>query len=135
MMSFRTFTALLATIVAGCLILIVVFLALYAWPAVRLNGFGFLSGNNWNLGNLYGSPVTVSGQQILPGAQYGILFLIVGTLLSTGIALVIAVPFGVGAAMFLADSVPLELRPWVSFFVELLAAIPSVVYGLWATWW
>jgi len=131
MMSFRTFTALLATIVAGCLILIVVFLALYAWPAVRLNGFGFLSGNNWNLGNLYGSPVTVRGQQILPGAQYGILFLIVGTLLSTGIALVIAVPFGVGAAMFLADSVPLELRPWVSFFVELLAAIPSVVYGLW----
>jgi phosphate transport system permease protein len=59
------------------------------------------------------------------------LFLIVGTLLSTAIALAIAVPVGVGAALFLAEGVPAPLRPWLSFFVELLAAIPSVVYGLW----
>jgi len=130
-MNFRRFTALLAGVVAIVLVLIVVFLAAYAWPAVRLNGFHFLIDNSWNLGRQYGTPITVNGQQILPGAHYGILFLIVGTLLSTAIALALAVPVGVGAALFLAEGVPPIMRSWLSFFVELLAAIPSVVFGLW----
>ncbi|HZD48075.1 MAG TPA: ABC transporter permease subunit, partial [Silvibacterium sp.] len=129
--SFRTFTALLGSVVALTLFAIVGFLAIYSWPAVRLNGFGFLFQNGWNLGRQYGTPITVGGQLILPGAHYGILFLIVGTLLSTAIALLIAVPLGVGSAMFLAEAVPQLARPWISFFVELLAAIPSVVLGLW----
>jgi phosphate transport system permease protein len=128
---FRTVTALLGSLVAASLIAIVVFLALYAWPAIRFNGFHFLIHNTWNLGSLYGNPVTVRGQQVLPGAHYGILFLIAGTVLSTAVALLIAVPLGVGAAMFLADGVPPLFRPWISFFVELLAAVPSVVFGLW----
>ncbi len=130
-MRFRRFTALLASTVAGILIVIVAFLGIYAWPAVRLNGLSFLFENSWNLGSMYGTPITVHGQQILPGAHYGILFLIVGTLLSTAIALTIAVPVGVGAAIFLAEGVPPMMRSWLSFFVELLAAIPSVVFGLW----
>jgi phosphate transport system permease protein len=129
--NFRNFTALLGGLVAGSLIVIVAFLAIYAWPAVRLNGFGFLYENSWDLGSLYANPITVHGQQIMPGAHYGILFLIVGTLLSTLIALLLAVPIGVGAAMFLAEGVPAQMQTWLSFFVELLAAIPSVVYGLW----
>lgn len=128
---FRSVTAVLAIIVGASLIVMVVFLGVYAWPAVCLNGFAFFTQNSWNLGSLYANPVTLNGQQILPGAQYGILFLIVGTVLSTAIALVVAVPLGVGAAMFLAEGVPPLMRPWFSFFVELLAAIPSVVYGLW----
>ncbi len=130
-MNFRRFTALLASVVAIVLVVIVVFLAAYAWPAVRLNGFHFLIDNSWNLGRQYGTPITVHGQEILPGAHYGILFLIAGTLLSTAIALAIAVPVGVGAALFLAEGVPPIMRSWLSFFVELLAAIPSVVFGLW----
>ena len=130
-MNFRSFTAVLGSLVAGSLISIVLFLLIYAWPAVRFNGLHFLTRNNWNLGSLYGNPITVRGRQVLPGAHYGILFLIAGTLLSTLIALAIAVPVGVGAALFLAEGVPPLLRPWLSFLVELLAAIPSVVYGLW----
>ncbi len=130
-MAFRRLIAPIASLVGLSLIGIVVFLWDYAWPAMKLNGFHFLISNNWNLGNLYGNPITQNGQQIMPGAEYGILFLIAGTLLSTAIAVIIAVPFGVGSAMFLAEGVPPVLRPWVSFFVELLAAIPSVVYGLW----
>ncbi|MGH9606759.1 MAG: phosphate ABC transporter permease subunit PstC [Terracidiphilus sp.] len=131
-MTFRRLIAPLASLVGVSLIVIVVFLWNYAWPAIKFNGFHFLVSDNWNLGNLYGNPITApNGQQVMPGAAYGILFLIVGTLLSTAIALLIAVPFGVGSAMFLAEGVPSSLRPWVSFFVELLAAIPSVVYGLW----
>lgn len=130
-MIFRRLLAPLAAIVGLSLIVIVVFLAIYAWPAVKLNGLHFLTLNNWNLGNLYADPITFHGQQILPGAKYGILFLIAGTLLSTLIAVVLALPLGVGAAMFLSEGVPPVVRPWLSFFVELLAAIPSVVYGLW----
>lgn len=131
LVSFRRCTGLLACTVGGSLVVIVVFLAIYAWPAARLNGLAFLVKNDWNLGSLYADPVTIHGQQILPGASYGILFLLVGTLLSTALALALAVPVGVGAAIFLAEGVPSALRPWISLFVELLAAIPSVVYGLW----
>jgi phosphate transport system permease protein len=121
----------LASLVGLALIVIVVFLAVYAYPAIRFNTWKFLIENSWNLGSQYGEPIVVHGQQILPGAHFGILFLIVGTLLSTLIAIVLAVPLGTGSAMFLAEAVPTRLRPWISFFVELLAAIPSVVFGLW----
>lgn len=130
-LSLRTLTVLLGSLVPLSLFAILAFLALYSWPAVRLNGLGFIFHNGWNLGSQYAQPVMVHGQMILPGAQYGILFLIVGTLLSTALALVIAVPLGVAAAMFLAEAVSPLFRPWISFFVELLAAIPSVVFGLW----
>ena len=130
-MSFRRLIAPLASLVGLSLIAIVAFLWVYAWPAMKFNGFHFLVDNNWNLGNLYSDPITQHGQQIMPGAEYGSLFLIAGTLLSTLIAVIIAVPFGVGSAMFLAEGIPPLFRPWVSFFVELLAAIPSVVFGLW----
>jgi phosphate transport system permease protein len=130
-MLFRRLIAPLASLVGLSLSMIVVFLWDYAWPAMKFNGFHFLVSNNWNLGNLYGDPIIRNGQQIMPGAEFGILFLIAGTLLSTLIAVLIAVPFGVGSAMFLAEGIPPVFRPWVSFFVELLAAIPSVVFGLW----
>jgi phosphate transport system permease protein len=130
-MKFRWFVGLLGSVIGAIFLILIAFLAIYAWPAVRLNGIGFLTDNSWNLGSLYGEPILVRGQQILPGAHYGILFLIVGTLLSTLIALMLAVPLGIGSALFLADAVPPGLRTWVSFFIELLAAIPSVVFGLW----
>lgn len=130
-MLFRRLIAPLASLVGVSLIMIVAFLWNYAWPAMKLNGFHFLVDNHWNLGNLYGDPIVQNGQMIMPGAEFGILFLIAGTLLSTLIAVLIAVPFGVGSAMFLSEGIPPLFRPWVSFFVELLAAIPSVVFGLW----
>jgi phosphate transport system permease protein len=130
-MRFRGFLAAAAGVLPASLMLIVLFLAIYAWPAIRFNGLEFVTGNFWNLGNLYGNPVSVAGTAVMPGAQYGILFLIVGTLLSTLIALLIAVPVGVGAAVFLAEAVPGRLRMPLSFVVELLAAVPSVVFGLW----
>jgi phosphate transport system permease protein len=130
-MKFRTALAVIAGVLPASIMAVLFFLADYSWPAVRFNGIGFVTGNVWNLGNLYGSPIVRNGVQTMPGAHYGILFLIVGTLLSTAIALVLAVPIGVGAAVFLAEAVPGRLRLWLSFFVELLAAVPSVVFGLW----
>ena len=130
-MKFKVWLGLIAGILPAVLVAIVLFLAVYSWPAMHFNGPGFVVRDVWNLGNLYANPVTFHGTQIQPGASYGILFLIVGTLLSTLIALMLAVPVGVGAAIFLAEAVPDHLRLWISFFVELLMAIPSVVFGLW----
>jgi phosphate transport system permease protein len=130
-MKFRTWLGILAGALPASLAAVVVFLTIYAWPAITFNGFGFAIRDTWNLGNLYGNPVMIAGRMLQPGATYGILFLIVGTLLSTLIALLLAVPVGVAAAIFLAEAVSGKFRVWISFFVELLAAIPSVVFGLW----
>jgi phosphate transport system permease protein len=64
--------------------------------------------------------------------QYGALPFIFGTVVSSVLALVIAVPLSVGVAVFITEMCPVALRGMLSFTTELLAAIPSVVYGLWA---
>ena len=79
-------------------------------------GFGFFSGQDWD-------PVQ---------DHYGALPFIYGTLVSSLLALLIAVPLSVGTAVFLTEMCPVWLRGPLSFFTELLAAIPSVIYGLWA---
>lgn len=130
-MTYRRLLALFAGVLPASLIAVILFLAVYSWPAVRFNGLDFVTSTTWNLGNTYGDPILRNGVAVLPGARYGILFLVAGTLLSTVIALVLAVPTGVGAAIFLAEAVPGRIRLWLSFLVELLAAVPSVVFGLW----
>lgn len=78
-------------------------------------GLGFLTSSSWN-------PVT---------GQFGALPAIYGTVVSSLIALLLAGPIGILVGIFLADICPLRLRQPLSFVVELLAAIPSVVYGMW----
>jgi len=87
-----------------------------AWPALKQFGAGFLSGANW-----------------VPNRErYGVLPFLVGTVLTSIIALVIAFPPGLAIAIFLSeDFLPAPVRQFMRFVVELLAAIPSVVYGLW----
>src|ERR1700758_3252278 len=79
-------------------------------------GFKFFGTSDWN-------PVN---------EQFGALPFIYGTLLSSLVALIIAVPLSIGVAVFTTEMCPKALRGPLSFFVELLAAIPSVIYGLWA---
>jgi phosphate transport system permease protein len=85
------------------------------WPALRHFGLSFLTTDTWD-------PVN---------SVFGAGPAIVGTLLTSLIALVIATPLALGAAIFLAEFAPPWLRTPVAFLVDLLAAIPSVVYGLW----
>lgn len=128
---FRWGVGLVAGLLPLSLLLILAFLLHAAWPAITFNGFGFLVHNSWNLGNMYADPVTIRGHEVLPRANYGVLFLVVGTLLSSLIALVLAVPIGILSAVFLAEGLRGTARSLGSFLVELLAAVPSVVYGLW----
>ncbi len=128
---FRIMLVLATSLIPLALLAILVFLAKYSWPAIHFNGWHFLSGHTWNLGNLYANPVRQRGQLAPIGANYGILVFIVGTLLTSGIALLIAIPVSIGVAVFLAEGLKTRLRGALSFIVELLAAVPSVVYGLW----
>ncbi len=130
-MIFKRFLNVVAASIPVALITLAVLLVAYAWPAIHYNGIHFVTANSWSLGNLYGNPVTSGGQSVMPGASYGILFLIVGTLASAVLALILALPLGIGAAVFLAEAVPRRWSGGMGFFVELLAAVPSVVYGLW----
>jgi phosphate transport system permease protein len=109
----------------------VAFLLIYSGQAIGFNGLRFLTDVNWNLGDLYNDPVTSRGVQVPDGANYGIAVFIMGTVLSSLIAIIIAVPLSVGAAIFLAEAVPGKFRPALSMLVELVAVVPSVVFGLW----
>jgi phosphate transport system permease protein len=62
--------------------------------------------------------------------QFGALPFIYGTLVTAGVALIIAVPLGIGAAIFLAELAPARISDTLEFFIDLLAAVPSVIYGL-----
>jgi phosphate transport system permease protein len=84
-------------------------------PAIRRFGLGFIVGRDWD-------PVAEG---------FGALPFIYGTLVSSLLAMLIAVPMALGAAVYLAELAPFWIRPPVGFLIELLAAVPSVVYGLW----
>lgn len=128
---FRLSVLGLSLLIPAALCAVVLFLLVYSGQAIAFNGLHFLWQTNWNLGDLYGNPVVERGIQVPPGANYGILVFIVGTLLSSLIAIVIAVPLAIGAAVFLAEIVPAKIRPVPALLVELIAVVPSVVFGLW----
>ncbi|MDR2946389.1 MAG: phosphate ABC transporter permease subunit PstC [Candidatus Adiutrix sp.] len=105
---------------AICVIVLIVgmllTLLLESWPALRRFGFfDFLFGRNWNYAN-----------QI-----FGALRPLTGTIISTGLALVMAVPVALGTAVFLVELCPHKLRSGIGTAIELLAAIPSIIYGMW----
>jgi phosphate transport system permease protein len=121
----------LSLLIPAALAAVVLFLLIFSAQAIGFNGFGFVTRIIWDLGDLYSDPVTVRGVLVPNGANYGILVFVVGTLLSSAIAILIAVPLSVGAAIFLSEAVPGKIRPALSMLVELVAVVPSVVFGLW----
>jgi phosphate transport system permease protein len=107
-----TFFALCVPLLLG---LIAIEVAVGGWPAFHKFGLSFLTSSAWD-------PVK---------GVFGAAPAIYGTLVSSAIALLIATPFALGVSIFLSEFAPLRLRQPVAFLVDLLAAIPSVVYGLW----
>jgi len=114
----RVYRALLGG--AATLVFLVVALIVFettrgAGLSLRKFGLGFLTNTAWD-------PVA---------EQFGALPYVYGTLVSSALALLLAVPLGVGTAVYLAEIANRRLGPIVSFVVELLAAIPSIVFGIW----
>jgi phosphate transport system permease protein len=112
---YRILTTATAWAVPLLLGLIALEVVLAAWPAFRAFGFGFLTSSEWDV---------VRG-------VFGAAPMIYGTVVSSVLALVLATPLALGVAIFLSEFAPSWLRTPVAFLVDLLAAIPSVVYGLW----
>ena len=90
----------------AALVFAVSVLAVKAWPAIRVNGWYFLYGRNWTYGSGYGAIVHTNGVAHPQGAQFGAWAIIWGTLVSSLIAIVIAVPLSIGAAFALTERMP-----------------------------
>jgi phosphate transport system permease protein len=112
---FRGLTQTAALTVMGLILAIMVVLVAKAWPALHTFGFKFFTSTDWD-------PVL---------GQFSALTSIYGTLVTSAIALIIAVPVSFGIALFVTELAPPWLRRPVSTAVELLAAIPSIIYGMW----
>ncbi len=112
---FRVITRLSAFSVLVLLVAIIVSLIVGSMPAIEAFGFNFLSSSHWD-------PVT---------DEFGALVPIVGTLITAAIALLIAVPVSFGIALFLTELSPRWLRRPLGIAIELLAGIPSIIYGMW----
>ena len=104
-----------ALLTLGLLLAILTSLAISAWPAIHKYGLSFLISTVWD-------PVQ---------DEYGGLVMIYGTLVTSLIALLIAVPVSFGIALFLTELSPAWLKRPLGTAIELLAAVPSIVYGMW----
>ncbi|BBJ23880.1 phosphate transport system permease protein [Candidatus Nitrotoga sp. AM1P] len=112
---FRNVTRLSAFAVLVLLIAIIVSLIIGSLPSIKAFGFQFLTSAEWD-------PVT---------DEFGALVPIVGTLVTSAIALLIAIPVSFGIALFLTELAPRWLRRPLGIAIELLAGIPSIIYGMW----
>jgi len=113
--AFRHLTRAAAVTVLVILGGIIVSLIHGSWPALRTFGFSFLTQTSWN-------PVT---------EKFGALAPIYGTVVTSFIAMLIAVPVGLFIALFLTELCPMWLRRPIGIAIELLAGIPSIIYGIW----
>ena len=113
------------------LFFVLITLILQAIPAIRFAGWHIFTGKTWNFGAQYGTPVTSDGVTHLAGEEFGALPEILGTLATSVIALIIAVPVSIGAALAIVERLPRRAASMIGAFIELLAGIPSVIIGLW----
>jgi phosphate transport system permease protein len=112
---FRTMTVVSAGLVLVLLAGVLIALCYGGWPALKTFKLGFLTESVWN-------PVT---------EQFGALAALYGTVVTSIFAMLIAVPLAFGIAVFLTETCPLWLRAPISTAIELLAAVPSIVFGIW----
>ena len=112
---YRTLTTAFAVAIPVLLVFIAYEVIAAAWPALRRFGFGFITSSAWDAN----------------AGQFGAAPMIYGTVVSSVLALVLSAPLALGVSIWLSEFAPRWLRQPVSFLVDLLAAIPSVVYGLW----
>jgi phosphate transport system permease protein len=128
----RILTGIAAVLTFGIIFLMLFFLIAYAYPAIRFNGLSFLSSPIWNIGNQYGSGVTTrNGFSGPPGASFGALVFIFGSAMTAFLTMIVAVPLSMMVALSLVYRIPRQIRPLANALVELMAGVPSVVYGLW----
>jgi len=118
---FRRILTLAGAIVLIILAAMLISTAADAWPVFQHSGWSFITSAEWDPGT---SRSEITG-------QYGALSFIAGTLITSAIALLIAVPLAIGCGLYLTNIAPPAIRRPLTYAIDLLAAVPSVVYGLW----
>jgi phosphate transport system permease protein len=113
--AYEILTAACALVVPALVVGIAVAIFVAAWPAFSKLGLSIITSSDWDVA----------------AGHFGAAPALFGTLVSSAVALIIATPLAIGIAVFLSEFSPLWLRQPIGFLVDLLAAIPSVVYGLW----
>ena len=113
--AYEIVTAACALVVPALVVGIAVAIFAAAWPAFSKLGLSIVTSSDWDVA----------------AGHFGAAPALFGTLVSSAVALIIATPLAIGIAIFLSEFSPLWLRQPIGFLVDLLAAIPSVVYGLW----
>ncbi|MBI3313673.1 MAG: phosphate ABC transporter permease subunit PstC [Candidatus Omnitrophica bacterium] len=113
--SFKTAIAWVAWSIFALTLLLIGVMTTFSWPAIQKFGWGFLISSHWD-------PV----QEF-----YGALPFIYGTVVSSLLALLIAVPVSLGIAIYLSELAPQWIKTPLGFMIELLAAVPSIILGLW----
>jgi phosphate transport system permease protein len=127
---YKYFTAVLSGSALLFIFLILVVLVQYSYPSIVINGLNFFTTTIWN--PALGSNIVVEkGFNVMQGSSYGLLVYLEGTLVTSGLAILFGVPVSIAIAIFLTQIAPRRVTPPISFLVELLAGIPSVVYGFW----
>ncbi len=111
---YRVVTTASALAIPALLCVLAILIARSAYPAVQAGSVS-LFGRSWDVAD----------------NRYGVLPAILGTLLTSSMALAIAAPLGIAAAIVTAELAPRRLRAMLAFLLDLLAAVPSVIYGLW----
>lgn len=116
---FRAVVRASGALTLAIMVLIGLFLTIRSWQALRVAGFGFFTESAWQpeLGN------------------FGVWAALLGTVLIAVIALVIAVPVSICTALFVTEYAPARLRRPLTSFVDVLAAVPSLIYGLWGRYY
>lgn len=114
---FQILVALLAASAALILVITGYTLVSGSLPVLKEFGLRFFTGTSWN---------PVEGREVFGALPY-----LLGTLATSAIALLISVPLSIGIAIFLVEMAPRSVRVPVSYIIDLLAAVPSVIYGLW----
>ncbi|GGK17788.1 phosphate transport system permease protein [Deinococcus malanensis] len=114
--AFELLILALASVIVLVFVLSLYLLGKESWPALQRFGLEFFTQRTWN-------PVN---------SQFGAAAMIAGTLVTSLVALAISVPLAIASALFVAEYAPKWLANPVGYLIELLAAVPSVVYGLWA---
>jgi phosphate transport system permease protein len=112
---YEALPAACALVIPALVIAIALAVFVAAWPAFSKLGLSIITSSDWDVA----------------AGHFGAAPAVFGTLVSSAVALIIATPLAIGIAIFLSEFSPLWLRQPIGFLVDLLAAIPSVVYGLW----
>lgn len=112
---FRAWILICALCIPGVLLMVALVVLINAWPTLSMRSVELFTSSRWSIAN----------------GQFGALPVIAGTILTSIGAVLIAAPLGIGVALLTTDVAPRAVRGALAFLVNLLAAIPSVIYGLW----